>query len=133
SDSDVRSTCMASLGQMTSPEARELMLKAAAQVASDPDAMKDRRLLGATLGALNSHSLWLPPEEVASVCASALRNTREPMDFQGWAELALRLPLPRATTLLEQVRDGAPTPGLQAGAKRVLEQIRAGETRTDRF
>jgi hypothetical protein len=124
---------MGSLGQMTSPEARELMVKGAAQVASDPDALKDRRLMGATLGALNSHSLWLPSEEVASVCASALRNTRDPMAMQGWAELALRLPLPRATTLLEQVRDGAPTPELQAGAKRALEQIRAGETRMDRL
>jgi hypothetical protein len=132
-DSEIRSTCIGSLGLMTSPEARSLLLQGAAQVASDPQALKDRRLSGATLGSLNTHSLSLPQDELASICSTALRNIPDPDLYGGWAEFAFRLPLPRTTTLLEQVRDGAPTPELQAGARRTLEQIRAGETRADRL
>ena len=53
--------------------------------------------------------------------------------YGAWVEVALYLPIARATSLVEQAQASAPSPELRSAAGRVLEQIRAGETRVDRL
>src|SRR5258708_2580795 len=135
-DLEVRSAVLQAAQLMQTSAAQEFLLKAVTQISADPAWTKDAVLMSTTLQAVQSRASRLKPEEeegYAGVCASALRNMTQPMWYHAWMDVSLRLPLSRATALLEQAQTCAPTPTLQDPARRVLEQIRAGETRVDRL
>jgi hypothetical protein len=135
-DPTLRSMCLQSLASMEKPAARELLLKGIQQIAADGSWSKDGALMYSSLQAVQTRIQALRPDEeeaYAAVCSTALRGVSEPRCYQGWMEVSLLLPLVRATPLLEQVQNFAPTPELQASARRVLERIRAGETRFDQL
>jgi len=135
-DLEVRATALQTLQLMQTPAAREFLLKGITQISADPAWTKDLTLMSVTLTAVQRRASTLKPEEeegYAGVCASALRNMTEPMWYHAWMDVSVRLPLGRAPALLEQAQAYAPTPALQDAARRVLEQIHAGETRDDRL
>ena len=135
-DPSIRATCLGTLASMDAPAAREFLLKSLQEVEAGGIWTKDGTLMWAVIQSVQTRLSMLHPKEeeaYAALCSSALRGVSEPMWYRGWMDLALRLPLPRATALLDQAQGGAPTPELQAAARRVLDQIRAGETRSERL
>jgi hypothetical protein len=135
-DEKLRNACLQALAALPSREARDLSFKAVGEIVADPVAVKDWQLMGTSLQIVQQHARSTRTEDIdgtAAVCSAALKSVQDPRMYAGWVDAALFLPLPRATSLLEQAQSSAPSPELRSGAVRVLEQIRAGETRTDRL
>jgi len=135
-DPKLRADCLQAMSAMPSREARDLTFKAVADLLADPVAVKDWRLMSASVQAVDQRSRSLQPEDVegtAALCATALRNVQDPNMYLSWMGAAIKLPLARATSLLEQAQGSGPSPELRSTAGRVLDLIRAGETRADRL
>jgi hypothetical protein len=135
-DEKLRKECLQALAALPSPEARDLSFKAVGEILADPVAVKDWMLLGTSLQIVQEHAHSTRTEDIdgtAAVCSAALRSIQDPRMYGQWVAAGLYLPLPRATSLIEQAQASAPSPELRSGAGRVLEQIRAGETRADRL
>jgi HEAT repeats len=135
-DPTLRATCLSTLSTLDSPAAREFLLKALNDIAADGSWTKDVMLQWSAIHAVQARTSTLKPEEeagYAAVCAAALRSVPEPQWYQGWMVVSLRFPLARTTPLLEQAEAFAPNAELKASARRVIDQIRAGETRFDKL
>lgn len=135
-DARLRTSCLQALATLPSREARGLAFKAVGEVLADPAAVKDWELMGTSIQIVQQRAHSLQLEDIdgsAAVCSTALKSIQDPRMYGGWVEAALQLPLPRATSLLEQAQISAPSPELRTAASRVIEQIRAGETRADRL
>jgi hypothetical protein len=135
-DPEVRLKWLEVLDSMKTPEARELLQTGIAQIVGETASPQTSLLLWKTAEVVRGNIPELKPEEVegyAAICATAIRNDAEPTRYHIWLYLALCLPVGRVTSILEQAQKSAPTAELRSSAAQILEQVRSGETRSERL
>lgn len=136
SDPDVRADCLRALGKMKGPEAEELLLERSRVAIRESAAASDDGAARAALWVLQERAASIPLESAGryvDVWALAFRETRRPEFYLEWLDGSTSLPAKHLGPLLEQAVSYAPTPELQASARRLLDAVRSGETRIERL
>jgi hypothetical protein len=96
--------------------------------------LRDQELLSRLPDALELKIPTLKPaqeERYLLLCSEAALLTSDPQAFAEYAGLLLEFPLGKATPLLEKLCARSPAADVGDRIRRILEQIRAGETRVD--
>ncbi len=132
----MRGSCLAALSAMNSPAADQILFEKLSETVREHSIKVSDPLAQPALYILRGKLLLAAAEtsdRYGDLLLTTLRSASDPRAYQSCAIAALDLPIAKATSVLEQAIASAPTPEARTAVRTVLDQIAAGEVRSERL